>query len=74
MTDDVLLYRRLACAIIERAVRDAKSGNAALAVESRAWLESEAADLLDALDLDAGRVAGWVAGLTPVAQLALPMC
>lgn len=66
-------WRRLACAIVERACRDAKSADAGRATEARAWLESEAGDLLDALDIPPSRVARWVAELTPVAQLALAM-
>ena len=64
-------WRRLACAIVERAVRDAKSADAGRATEARAWLASEALDFLDALDIPAERVARWVAELAPVAQLAL---
>ena len=72
MTDPTAYHwRRLACAIIRRAVKDAKSADASRAIEARSWLATEACDLLDYLDVDAGRVSDWVAGLPGVAQLAL---
>ena len=75
MSDDlaVYVYRRLACAIVERAVRDAKSANPALAVEARSWLASDAVDILDALNILPSRVRRWVGGLEPVAQLSLEL-
>ena len=70
----VLCYKRLACAVVARACRDARSANAARAVEARQWLAGAGGgDLLDALDLDLGAVARWVRELTPVAQMALPL-
>ena len=68
---DNLAYRRLACAIVERATRDASSATPSVALEARAWLAGDAEDFLDALDLPAERVVRWVAELEPVAQLAL---
>ena len=74
MTDPTRYHwRRLACAIIARAVRDAKSANAALAFEARLWLASEAGDILDALGIPPSRVARWVAGLEPLLQLSLAL-
>ena len=65
-------YRRLACAVVARATKDARSANAALAIEARQWLAGAGGgDLLDALDVDLGAVSGWVGGLEPVAQLSL---
>lgn len=65
-------HRRLAAAIILRAIRDARSGNGH-AAEARRWLASDplAADLLDALDIRRERVTAWVEGLGPVLQPAL---
>jgi len=72
MTADFLLYHRLACAIVARAVRDAKSANPSLAIEARQWLAGgDGADILDALDLDQGAGSRWVQELTPVAQMSL---
>ena len=72
MTADFLLYHQLACAIVARAVRDARSTVPSLAIEARGWLTGAGGgDLLDALDVDAGRVRRWVQELTPVAQMSL---
>ena len=74
MTPDAqaLAYRRLACAILRRAVFDARSGNGH-ASEARHWLRFHpwAGDLLDALDLDRERVTAWVGDLEPLQQLSL---
>ena len=66
-------WRQLCCTIIARAVKDAESANPGRAVEAREWLQSGAADLLDALDIPPSRVARWVRELTPVAQLSLEL-
>ncbi len=66
-------YRKLACDIIERAVKDAESANPALAVEARSWLATGAVDLLDGLGICPDLVARWVGGLEPVAQLSLEL-
>ena len=67
----LVAYRRLACAILARAVRDAKSGNGHSA-EARHWLAGEGADLAEQLDIAPSRVAAWVDGLYTLAQPALP--
>jgi hypothetical protein len=69
---EVVLYRRLACAILARAVLDAQSGNGH-AAEARLWLEhGPLADfLLDGLGYDREKVRQWVQGLEPVEQPAL---
>jgi len=68
----VAAYKRLACAILARAVRDAKSGNGH-STEARRWLAGDpwAGDLFDYLDIPPERVARWAVGLEPLAQLAL---
>ena len=66
-------FRRLAAAIVARAVRDAKSANDSRAIEARSWLVAEAGDLLDALDIPQERLADWVAGLPVVAQLSFEL-
>jgi hypothetical protein len=67
-------WRRLAAAIVKRAVLDARSGNGA-AAEARRWLASDprAGCLLDAMDISQERVTAWVSELPPVAQSALPL-
>ena len=76
MTPDaqVLAYRRLAAAILRRAVLDAQSSNGRAAA-ARRWLLSEpwAGDLLDSLGLDKRRVLVWVGELPEVAQPALDL-
>lgn len=69
---EALVYRRLACAILARAVFDARSGNGSSA-EARLWLMCDplAGFLLDSLGYDRQRVRRWVEGLEPVAQPAL---
>jgi hypothetical protein len=66
-------HRRLAAAIVLRAVRDARSSNG-YAAEARRWLLSDplAADLLDYLDLGQSKLTAWVEGLEPLRQPALP--
>ena len=74
MTTDAqaLAYRRLAAAILKRAVLDAQSSNGRAAA-ARRWLLSDpwAGDLLDNLGLDRQRALAWVGNLPEVAQLAL---
>jgi hypothetical protein len=67
-------WRRLAAAIIARAVKDARSGNG-YAAEARSWLLSSplAAYLLDVVEVDRGRVYRWVCELEPLYQPALPL-
>ena len=74
MSDDVAayVYRRLAAAVIRRAVLDAKRQDER-AIEARAWLAGDAGDFLDALDILPERVARWVRELTPPAQLSLEL-
>jgi hypothetical protein len=64
---EAVVYRRLACAILVRAVLDARSGNGSSA-EARAWLEHDplAGDLLDGLGLNRHCVRRWVQGLDPL--------
>ena len=65
-------WRRLACAVIVQAAKDAQSGNGT-ATEARASLRGEwCGFLLDSVNLDRGAVAAWVDGLPAVAQPALP--
>jgi hypothetical protein len=65
-------WRRLAAAVILRAVHDAEAGNGE-AAEARAWLRSgECAAMLDALDIDVGRAGAWVRSQGPVMQMELP--
>jgi hypothetical protein len=63
----VVVYRRLACAILARAVFDARSGNGSSA-EARSWLMYDplAGFLLDSLGYDRGKVRWWVQGLDPL--------
>ena len=72
MTTDAqaLAYRRLAAAIIRRAVLDARSGNGR-AASARRWLVSSpwCTDLLDALDIDRGAALAWVRELPNLVQL-----
>jgi len=64
MTDPILLaYRRLACAILARAGRDAAGDDPETASEARHWLAGEGAILAEWLDIPPERVARWVAGL-----------
>ena len=67
-------YRRLAAAIIARAVKDAQSGNGHSA-EARSWLLASplAAYLLDVVEVDPGVVRQWVRELDPLHQPALPL-
>lgn len=53
--------RRLAAAIVLRAVRDAqKTTNPNRAAGARRWLKEESAALADALDIPPEHVAAWV--------------
>lgn len=63
-TEAVVVYRRLAAAIVRRAALDARGGNGHSA-EARRWLVSSpwAGDLLDGLDFDRQRVVAWVLSL-----------
>jgi hypothetical protein len=73
MTDVITFaYRRLACAILYRAVLDARSGNGQ-AAWARRWLARDpwAGDLLDALGYDRRVVRQWVQELKPLEQPAL---
>lgn len=74
MSPDVeaLIYRRLAAAILARALLDARSGNGHSA-EARAWLERDplAGDLLAGLGYDREKVCRWVQRLEPLEQPAL---
>jgi hypothetical protein len=65
-------YRRLACAIVARAVRDAQAGNGSSA-EARRWLVADplAGFLFDSLGYDRQRVRRWVLELEPLEQPAL---
>ena len=65
-------WRRLACAILKRAVLDARSKNG-VASEARRWLEGDplAGFLLDSIDLDRRVVVAWLAGLPALAQAPL---
>ena len=60
----VLAYRSLACAIIRRAMLDARLDNGHSA-EARRWLlfDPWADELLDGLGLDKRQMAVWVSGL-----------
>jgi hypothetical protein len=62
--------RRLAAAVLERAVRDAQAGDAL----ARRWLERspEAGALLDVLGLHRDRARAFVDRLDPPPQAALP--
>lgn len=71
MDPETRAYRRLACAIVARAARDAKSDNPALAHPARAWLADEGACLAEALDIPSRRVREWVDGLDPMRQATL---
>jgi hypothetical protein len=76
MTADaqVWAYRRLAVAILRRAVLDAQSSNGRAAA-ARWWLLSDpwAGDLLDGLGLDKRRVLAWVGELEPLQQLSFEL-
>ena len=63
----VLAYRSLACAIIRRAMLDARRDNGHSA-EARRWLlfDPWAGELLDGLGLDRRRILVWVDGLEPL--------
>jgi hypothetical protein len=64
--------RRLAAAIVARAVRDARDGNGQ-AAEARRWLRSEyARNLLDGLDIHPDRASRWLSNLDPAMQRMLP--
>jgi len=67
----LLAYRRLACAILARAVRDAQGGNGHSA-EARRWLAGEGAILAERLDIPPERITRWAGGLEPLAQPVLP--
>lgn len=66
-------WRRLAAAVLRRAVLDARSDNGT-AAEARRWLPGDpfCLYLLDAVDLDRQTVAAWVSELPELAQPALP--
>jgi hypothetical protein len=76
MTTDaqVWAYRRLAVAILRRAVLDAQSSNGRAAA-ARRWLLSDpwAGDLLEGLGLDKRRVLAWVGELEPLQQLSFEL-
>lgn len=74
MDDDVICYRRLAAAIVRRAVLDAQSANGQAAA-ARCWLLTSpwCGDLLDYLSLDRRRALAWVDGLPDLAQPALEL-
>ena len=61
----ILAYRRLAGAILEQAIRDARSSCPEMAARARHWLIASpwAGDLMDALGVDRGAVADWVSKL-----------
>jgi hypothetical protein len=65
---ETLAYRRLAGAILEQAIQDARSSCPKMAAEARHWLISSpwAGDLMDALGVDRGAVADWVSNMEPV--------
>jgi hypothetical protein len=65
---ETLAYRRLAGAILEQAIRDARSSCPEMAARARRWLISSpwAGDLMDALGVDRGAVADWVSNMDPV--------
>jgi hypothetical protein len=70
--DEGCAERRLAAAILKRAVLDARSSNGR-AAHARRWLVGDDAGLLfDALGLHPDRVAGWLEELAPAAQDVLP--
>jgi hypothetical protein len=62
--------RRIAAAVLERAVRDAQAGDPL----ARRWLERspEAGALLDAVGLHRDRARRWIEELDPPPQAALP--
>jgi hypothetical protein len=68
----VVVYRRLAAAILARAVLDARNGNGH-AAEARLWLVCDplAGFLFDGLGYDRGKVRRWVQNLEPIQQPAL---
>jgi hypothetical protein len=67
-------WRRLAAAIIARAVKDAQLGNG-YSAEARSWLLSSplAAYLLDIVEVNRDMVHQWVRELEPLHQPALPL-
>ena len=73
---ETLAYRRLAGAILEQAIRDARSPCPKVAARARHWLTSSswAADLLTWVAPDlAVDVIAWVSDLPKVAQLTLDL-
>ena len=65
MADLTRNYRRLASAILRRAVLDAKCTNAKVALPARAWLLADpfAGVLLDGLGISRDVATAWVRGL-----------
>ena len=74
-------YRRLACAIVDQAARDAQylprgkdpaiiRKRTVTAIEARAWLAGPAcAELLESLGIERGAVLAWLATLPPVQEV-----
>jgi hypothetical protein len=67
-------WRRLAAAMLMRAVRDAQDEDPALAGPARRWLAEDGAAWAQMLDLSPERVSGWLNRLPalPWEQLMLP--
>ncbi len=72
MIENTYPERRLAAAILKRAVKDARDGNGHSA-EARRWLQSERAGvMMDALGIHSDRAAAFIDELEPVNQGLLP--
>lgn len=56
-------YRRVAAAILARAVLDALASDPGLAAPARRWLRTAGVDLAEQLDIPPGRVMTWVGEL-----------
>jgi hypothetical protein len=65
--------RRLAFAILLRAVKDAQASDPVLADEARCWLTSSqmCINLLEMLEIDVGLMRRWINSLEPLRQPAL---
>ena len=68
---ETLAARRLAAAVVLRAVRDARDGNG-YSAEARHWLAGDGCDLASQLDIAPERVTAWVDALPMLVQETLP--
>jgi len=71
-TDPIAPWRQLGCAILLRAVKDAKSANGH-SHDARRFLAGPGRDLVSALGMDAGGVDDLLAGLPEPVQMELDL-